>query len=1085
MLGNSKAVLDRPFARYAMAVAVVIASFLLRYSLVQFLGLELPLFITFYPAIMFVAILGGLWPGLLATALAVLGTDYLILPPIGHFAIGKNSDLVALAFFAAMGVLISLLAEHYRRSQRSIAAYNEDQALRRSEDELRQASEYRQLALEAADLGAWVIDVESGEVFRDDCCRKMFGIPDGESLAYETITGRVHPDDRLVVEEGYKRAIARADSELWRQEFRVVWPDDSIHWLTSDGRAYFRGEGDQRRIDRFIGVSMDITNRKRAEEELREGETLYRNLFNSMDEGFCIIEVIFDSDGTPTDYRFLEVNEAFERQTGLHEAAGKRMRDLAPSHEAHWFETYGKIALTGVPAHFVNEAKALNRYYQVHAYRVGKPELRQVAIVFNDISVRMRAEEHIRQLNRIYNVLSDINETIVRENDSQAMLEAACRIAVDKGKFRMAWIGMIETKTQKLQPIASSGMVDGYLDQVKIDFLDPKMATGPAALCFLTGEHSICNDIEHELDRPWKENALRNGYRSLAAFPLRCEGQIIGVFCLYASELAFFNDDETQVLDEMALDISYALEVNRHEIDRRKAEKELGWRTAFFEAQVDSALDGVFVVDSQGMKILQNQRMNELLKIPLDVSENTDDAQQREFVKAMVRNPDLFEEKVNYLNSHPEEVSRDEIELIDGTILERYSSPVRDKALNYYGRIWTFRDITERRQLEEQFRQAQKMEAVGQLTGGIAHDFNNLLTVILGCSEVIGEEVKENPRLTKMAEMISSAAQRGADLTHRMLAFARRQTLQPKPVNVNQLLLDIESFLRRTLSADIELHVIQGGEDCEATVDPTQLESALINLCVNARDAMPGGGRLTIETGNTALDTNYADQNPGVIPGQYILVAVSDTGSGISAENLSRVFDPFFTTKEVGKGTGLGLSMVYGFAKQSQGHVKIYSELGHGTSVKLYLPQANQKSEPSSQYQLPVADLRGSEVILLVEDNEPVREFAKSQLVDLGYRVLEATNGKDALKVLGKHKDIDLLFTDVVMPGGLTGRELALAACRLNPMLKVLFCSGYAENAIHHHGLLEKDMQLLNKPYTRLELAKRVRGMLVESESAV
>jgi CheY-like chemotaxis protein len=309
--------------------------------------------------------------------------------------------------------------------------------------------------------------------------------------------------------------------------------------------------------------------------------------------------------------------------------------------------------------------------------------------------------------------------------------------------------------------------------------------------------------------------------------------------------------------------------------------------------------------------------------------------------------------------------------------------------------------------------------------------------------------------------------------------------LQPKPVNVNQLLLDIESFLRRTLSADIELHVIQSGQDCEATVDPTQLESALINLCVNARDAMPSGGRLTIETGNTALDISYADQNPGVIPGQYILVAVSDTGSGISAENLSRVFDPFFTTKEVGKGTGLGLSMVYGFAKQSQGHVKIYSELGHGTSVKLYLPHANQKSEPSSQYQAPIADLRGSEVILLVEDNEPVREFAKSQLVDLGYRVLEATNGKDALKVLGKHKDIDLLFTDVVMPGGLTGRELALEACRLNPMLKVLFCSGYAENAIHHHGLLEKDMQLLNKPYTRLELAKRVRGMLVESESAV
>jgi signal transduction histidine kinase/CheY-like chemotaxis protein len=471
------------------------------------------------------------------------------------------------------------------------------------------------------------------------------------------------------------------------------------------------------------------------------------------------------------------------------------------------------------------------------------------------------------------------------------------------------------------------------------------------------------------------------------------------------------------------------------------------------------------------------------MKIPKEIVEDPDDARQRAFVSTIVKNADQFSEKVDYLNSHPEEVSRDEIELLNGTILDRYSAPVRDKLNNYYGRIWTFRDITERRQLEEQFRQAQKMEAVGQLTGGIAHDFNNLLTVILGCSEFIADEVKENPRLSKMAQMILEAAQRGAELTHRMLAFARRQALQPKPIDVNRMLANMESFMRRTLSADIDLQVIQSREDCTAFVDMTQLENALLNLCVNARDAMPAGGKLIVETGSATLDSSYAEQNADVTPGQYILIAVTDTGCGISPENLERVFDPFFTTKEVGKGTGLGLSMVYGFAKQSQGHVKIYSELGHGTSVKLYLPMADQTSGPADQEATLIANLHGSEFILLVEDNAPVREFAKAQLLYLGYRVLEAANGKDALAILREHQDIDLLFTDVVMAGGLNGRELALEARKIYPALKVLFSSGYAEGAILDMGLLDEHIQLLNKPYSRLQLAKRIRGVLTASQS--
>jgi signal transduction histidine kinase/CheY-like chemotaxis protein len=1023
---------------------------------------------------------GSLGPGLLATALATLAADYFILPPYG-FGVASTSDDVALAFFAAIGILISLVAENHRRSLLSIAAYKQEQALWVSNEKLDVALASMTDAVFISDTSGQFLQFNDAFAafhrFRNksECARTLAEYP--EFLEVSMADGQLAPLEMWAVPRALRGETAT------NEEYRLRRKDTGEMWIGSYSFGPVRDQ--EGAIIGSVVVGRDITEQKRAEEALRKSETLYHGLFDSMHEGFCIIEMIFDAEGKPVDYLFLKINAAFEKQTGMHDAVGKRMRELAPTHEEYWFEIYGKIALTGEPAHFLSETKALNCYYEVSAYRVGEPEQRRVAIVFNDISVRMRADAHIRKLNRVYSVLSDINQTIIREKDSQAMFEAACRIATEKGKFRMAWVGMADPAAHILRPIASSGEVGDYLDHVRLDLLDPARSAGPSVRCFLSGEHAVCDAIEQDpCFAPWRDDALRMGYRSHASFPLKVDAQVVGNFNLYSSELAFFDEDEIKLLDELAMDIGFALEVNQHEMDRRKKEEELRWRTAFFEAQVDSAPDGVLVVDRQDRKILQNQRMNELMQIPKEIAEDPDDVRQREYMRASVRNPDQFIGKINFFNSHPDEVCKDEIELLNGTIVERFSSPVRDKAGNHYGRIWTFRDITERRQLEEQLRQSQKMEAVGQLTGGIAHDFNNLLTVILGCSEFIGEEAKENPRLSKMAKMILDAAQRGADLTHRMLAFARRQALQPKPIDVNRMLANMESILRRTLSTDIDLEVIQSREDCTALVDLTQLESALLNLCVNARDAMPGGGKLIIETGMTELDSSYAEQNADVTPGQYILIAVSDTGCGISPENLDRVFDPFFTTKEVGKGTGLGLSMVYGFVKQSQGHVKIYSEPGEGTSVKLYLPKADQESEPSNQEAILIADLHGSEVILLVEDNAPVREFAKTQLLHLGYQVLEAANGKDALAILREHPEIELLFTDVLMPGGLNGRELAHEARKLYPALKVLFSSGYAESAILHTGLLDENIQLLNKPYSRLQLARRIRGMLTASQSA-
>lgn len=391
-----------------------------------------------------------------------------------------------------------------------------------------------------------------------------------------------------------------------------------------------------------------------------------------------------------------------------------------------------------------------------------------------------------------------------------------------------------------------------------------------------------------------------------------------------------------------------------------------------------------------------------------------------------------------------------------------------------------FRDITERRELEDRLRQAQKLEAVGQLTGGVAHDFNNLLTVILGNAELLCEQLSDQHQLRVLAEMTATAAERGAELTHRLLAFARRQALEPRPVNVNRLVTGMDPMLRRTLTEDLDIEVVQAGNLWRADVDPGQLEVSLLNLAINSRDAMPGGGCLTIETANCVLDEAYANAHEEVTAGQYVMVSVSDTGTGMTPETVARAFEPFFTTKPVGKGSGLGLSMVYGFIKQTGGHVRIYSEVDQGTTIKLYLPRSSGPDDELAQDQEP-GIVGGSEHILVVEDDYLVREHLVAQLRELGYQVTAADSAPPALEVLEQAPDIDLLFTDIVMPGGMNGRQLADAAQALRPGLKVLFTSGYTENAIVHHGRLDRGVHLLSKPYRRQEVAAKVRMVLDES----
>jgi len=404
-------------------------------------------------------------------------------------------------------------------------------------------------------------------------------------------------------------------------------------------------------------------------------------------------------------------------------------------------------------------------------------------------------------------------------------------------------------------------------------------------------------------------------------------------------------------------------------------------------------------------------------------------------------------------------------------------APIAEADGRIGGAVCVAEDVTDKIRLERQLMQAQKMEAIGQLTGGVAHDFNNLLTVITGVIDTLRDGVADRPDLAALATMIDQAATRGADLTRHMLAFARKQPLQPRDTDLNALAEDSIGLLRPALGAEIEIEIVLAPDAWHCLIDPSQLTSALLNLSINARDAMPRGGKITLETANAMLDEAYAKENSDVTPGRYVMIAVSDTGTGIPAEIRDRVFDPFFTTKEVGQGTGLGLSMVFGFIKQSGGHIKIYSEVGHGTTIKMYLPRA-QQAEDAAQESAPSRPRGGSETILVVEDDALVRRNVVAQLTGLGYTTIEAADGVEALRVVETNGAIDLLFTDVVMPGGINGRMLADEVTRKRPAIRVLFTSGYAQNAIVHHGRLEAGVHLLGKPYRTADLARMVRVAL-------
>lgn len=1149
-------------------------------------------------------------------------------------------------------------------------------------------------------------------------------------------------------------------------------------------------------LEGYMKVLRDRTEQHASYVALAESEERYRDLHNTMDEGFCLIEVSCDNVSRPIDYRFLEVNSAFERQTGLRDATGAWVRELVPDHEQHWFDVYAKIALTGEPARFELPARGLNKWYEVFAYRVGNPNDRLIAVLFSDISDRRNkenrlqaGEEHLRKLNGVLRsneanlrllldtitegfyatdcdgVITTCNAAFLRmmgfarteavigrkahnmfhhsRADGSPYSETDCPIykAAHDGIASHVvddWFFPPEAEPLRVEywatPILQDNILQGAIctfqditERCRQERLIEQTQQRRMALTQLSERLRNLDDLGEisaiaaeivgralnvscvalgridatcetlVIDRDWSVteqycvssvHPMRN-YKSyiddllanrsvivadvskdsrIAAsadifeaadiysfinVPILEQGKLAALFCIMSNSVRAWLDDEIHFVQEAA-------ERTRVVIERKRAEQKLAYTERLRYAlgnlsdqlqrigdvstmqiiaaeligkALDSArvgyglvddnakiftvpndwvkpgipsLAGTYVLDEYGSYVtelrngctvvIDNVRIDprtaenpaplvelsvaSLINHPLveqgrtvailyvnnaeprvwrdeevgflrDAGDRLRQATERRRAELSLQDlnarlesevesrtaerdrmwntsPDLMVvlspagiyrrvnpawstvlgyQAANLIGvqctdlSHPDDLIATEqaLAIAQKNLLPVFENRIRHQDGSYRWIQWvsasgfdeifaTGRDITEAKearerlvQAESQLRQSQKMEAVGQLTGGLAHDFNNLLAGISGAVDMMQMRMRQG-RFTDFERYLTiaqGASRRAAALTHRLLAFSRRQTLDPKLIDLNGLINGMQELIRRTVGPSISIDVFKMENLWSVLVDPSQLENALLNLCINGRDAMPDGGKITVETSNKSIDERGA-QRFDLESGDYVMLCVTDTGTGMSPETVARVFEPFFTTKPMGEGTGLGLSMIYGFAQQSGGQVRIHSQEGEGTSVCIYLPRQDGEAE-SDQINISIVSYERSKQsakVLIVDDEPTVRMLVVDIVEEMGYIAIEAEDSVSGLKILQSAEKIDLLITDVGLPGGMNGRQMADAARVTRTNLSVLFITGYAENAVVGHGHLDPGMEILTKPFSMETLAVRIRSLI-------
>ncbi len=957
---------------------------------------------------------------------------------------------------------------------------------------------------------------------------KTLGYPLSE-LEGKRFLDLVHPDDLPATLD----AVARLDGQQEVLDFvnRYRAADGSYRWI--EWKSYPSG-------DQIFAAARDITGRIRAEEALRESERRYRHLFEYMTTGFALCEIITDEEGKPEDFRYLEINPAYEKLTGerAENIVGRTIQEIYPGIRKELIERYGKVALTGEPVSFEEYRAELKKYYDMLAY---SPQKGQFAVIFSDITSRKKteaelilSEEQIRNILRVQPVgVGLVVDRMLKEvNDQYCEIVGYSREEIQGRSTRFLFVSSeeydavgemysklaeygnaaIETRYRRkdnhiidvllnIAPLDRRDLLKGVTFTV-LDITERKrledelirnekkissiLRVAPVGIglmvrrVFKEVNPRMCEMVGYGREELMEKNSRMiypaqeeydlaglEKYRRIAEKGtgtvetrwLRKDGQIIDVL-LCATPL------DPQDLDKgvtfTALDIT----------ERKRSED----RLRFLASTVEQASESVIIRDTEELI----RYVNPAFEASSGYSAEEVVGHQMYFMEFNQENETLLEEVKETLVAGQVWSGRVQSLRKDGTAYmeDLSTTPIRDEQGKVVSYLTLKKDVTHELELEDQLRQSQKMEAVGLLAGGVAHDLNNMLTPILGYAEMLlfNEEVPEKAR-SDIQEIINAGG-KARDLVGQLMAFGRKQTLQVEPLNLNEVIPSAGKLLRRTLRENIRIEMNLGHTVRSVRADRGQVEQVLMNLAVNAQDAMPKGGVLSIETQDVELDEEYAAHHSEVTPGKYLLMSVSDTGSGMDAQTRSRIFEPFFTTKEIGKGTGLGLATVYGIVKQHGGYIWVYSEPGHGSTFKIYLPAVDQDADEEIGPAVPKEIPSGTETILVAEDDPTVRELTCSMLSSLGYSVL---SGSTVTECLGLAADlstrIDCLLTDVIMPE-MSGKELMTSLRRTRPSLKVIYMSGYAANIISDHGALDDGVSFIQKPFTRQTLAVTVRRCL-------
>ena len=870
--------------------------------------------------------------------------------------------------------------------------------------------------LEATPDLVGITDLDGRVAYLNHAGRKMLGMDELVDLTKHNLREFYDAANaRVVVTEGIPTAIRDG---AWSGETELVALDGHTIATSQVILAHKAPDGTLA----FVSIiARDITERRRAREALEESQENYTALFANMVQGLAYCQMRFEGN-QPQDFVYLAVNTAFESLTGLQNVVGRRVTEIFPGireADPELFEIYGRVARTGHPERFEHYFKPLDAWLDISVY---SPREGYFVAVFDNITERKRADERLER-----------NEAELREAQ------------------RIAGIGSWEWMPATDTVIWSEG-----LNRILARDFDLPVPAFETLARFYTPES-------------WERlgAAVAGALETGAPYDL---------------DLEMVRDDGTTLWTTTRGETSRGpdgtvvmLRGTVHDIDKRhQADVKLRLQSAALNA----AADAMFITDRDGTIEWINAAFTDLHGY------NEEEAlgkNPRELVKSDVHDQESYKDLWDTILAgrvwHGELTNRGK----DGSLcpVAVTITPVKDARGEPTHFIAINRDLTEERRLEAQFRQAQKMESVGQLAGGIAHDFNNLLTVINGMSGLILEQVGPDNPVHADAKEIHAAGERAATLTRQLLAFSRQQILAPQVMTLGAVVAGMEGLLRRLLGEDINLTIVPAPDEGGVKADPGQIEQVIANLAVNARDAMPQGGRLTIETQNVTIDEHNPRQHgPAVLPGgPYVSLVVSDSGIGMDEATRARVFEPFFTTKGPGKGTGLGLATVYGIVKQSHGFIWVYSEVGQGTRVEVCLPQVTEA--PAGVHpKPPVAPPSGTETILLVEDSAALRKIVTRFLEPAGYTVLEAATAEEALGRLARQKaPVHLLLSDVVMPD-MSGRQLAERLAQTHPGMKGLYMSGYTSDTILRHGVLEARMPFLGKPFTAAALLHKIREVL-------